>query len=194
MASERRICSKLVFYPEHSIASLHRNTIVLRSTIPFEAGFGLSLAAIATTLFEAIDPAEILIGSLLVATGFVIGVYAAFFLRGLLGRHLTNQREKRLTISEVFINDFSPDEWDPSHISPRPKTTELASQEEHVLRLLVANEGRMRQSALIGETGWSQAKVSRLLQEMETNGDISRIHIGRHNLVILGRFPPLTES
>lgn len=152
---------------------------------------GSTAGPVGTSFVEALDPIEVFVGLLLIATGFVAGIYATVYLRGLLGRHLT---EQRLSLSDAFIADFAAEEWDPSEIRPEPNASELASQEEHVIRLLIANEGRMRQSTLIAETGWSQAKVSRLLQEMEANGDVSRIHVGRHNLVVLGRFPPLADG
>lgn len=150
----------------------------------------LTLGATGTTFAEAIDPTELLVGTMLVATGFVAGLLAEIYLRDFFEHHIARKREDRFHFSDVLIADFPSDKWDPSHVNPQPSTAELASREEHVIRLLIANDGRIRQSSLIAETGWSQAKVSRLLQDMEEKGDISRIHVGRHNLVVLGRFPP----
>lgn len=151
---------------------------------------GLFPRALAMQLFDIVDPMQLLMGFLLIVTGFVLGLCSVVYLSGI----LTGNPERRLSLTEALVTDFPSGDWDPSEISPQPNTAGLASQEEHVIRLLIANEGRIRQSSLIDETGWSQAKVSRLLQEMETKGDISRIHVGRHNLVVLGRFPPLSDQ
>lgn len=60
---------------------------------------------------------------------------------------------------------------------------ELLSDEERVEQLLEANGGRMKQAAIVEETGWSNAKVSQLLSEMNENDRIQKLRIGRENLI-----------
>lgn len=57
--------------------------------------------------------------------------------------------------------------------------------EEYVLRGLEASGGRLRQQDVIEYTGWSAATVSRTLSEMEADGLVVRIRLGRENVVCL---------
>ncbi|SNR34854.1 helix-turn-helix transcriptional regulator [Halorubrum vacuolatum] len=61
----------------------------------------------------------------------------------------------------------------------------LLSDEERVERLLDRNGGRMRQAAIVRETGWSDAKVSQLLSRMADEGRIEKLRLGRENLISL---------
>ncbi|WP_144798051.1 helix-turn-helix transcriptional regulator [Halorubrum depositum] len=68
----------------------------------------------------------------------------------------------------------------------RPPIDEsILTNEEVVCRLLDRNEGRMRQSEIIESTEWSKAKVSRVLSDLEEEGVVSRVRIGRENVVDL---------
>jgi len=60
---------------------------------------------------------------------------------------------------------------------------ELLSDEERVERLIEANGGRMKQAAIVQETGWSNAKVSQLLSAMDDDDRIDKLRIGRENLI-----------
>ena len=60
---------------------------------------------------------------------------------------------------------------------------ELLSDEERVERLIEQNGGRMKQAAIVQETGWSNAKVSQLLSAMDEDGRIDKLRIGRENLI-----------
>ncbi|WP_436908529.1 helix-turn-helix transcriptional regulator [Halosimplex marinum] len=60
---------------------------------------------------------------------------------------------------------------------------ELLSDEERVEQLIEANGGRMKQAAIVQETGWSNAKVSQLLSAMDEEGRIDKLRIGRENLI-----------
>ncbi|WP_415379280.1 helix-turn-helix transcriptional regulator [Halosimplex sp. TS25] len=60
---------------------------------------------------------------------------------------------------------------------------ELLSDEERVERLIEHNGGRMKQAAIVQETGWSNAKVSQLLSAMDDDGRIDKLRIGRENLI-----------
>jgi hypothetical protein len=68
---------------------------------------------------------------------------------------------------------------------PGPAVTdaELLSDEERVMRLLDENGGRMKQVNIVDETDWSKSKVSMLLSEMEEAGQISKLRVGRENII-----------
>ncbi len=68
---------------------------------------------------------------------------------------------------------------------PSPTETELLSDEERVEQLLEGNGGRMKQAAIVSETGWSNAKVSQLLSAMADEGRVEKLRIGRENLISL---------
>ena len=73
-----------------------------------------------------------------------------------------------------------------------PEVTEeaLRSDEEVVRSLLDGNGGRMRQSEIVAETGWSKSKVSMLLSEMAEADEISKLRVGRENIVSLDGHEP----
>ena len=62
---------------------------------------------------------------------------------------------------------------------------ELLSDSERVERLLERNDGRMKQAAIVDETGWSDAKVSQLLSSMADEGRVEKLRLGRENLISL---------
>ncbi|GAA0241086.1 helix-turn-helix transcriptional regulator [Haladaptatus pallidirubidus] len=65
------------------------------------------------------------------------------------------------------------------------QSTKVATDEDQVLSHLRENNGRLAQGKIIEKTGWSKSKVSRLLSKMEDNQQISKINIGRKNIVVL---------
>jgi len=60
---------------------------------------------------------------------------------------------------------------------------ELLSDEDRVLRLLEENGGRMKQVDIVEETEWSKSKVSMLLSDMAEEGEISKLRVGRENII-----------
>lgn len=66
----------------------------------------------------------------------------------------------------------------------------MLTNEEHIRHLLERNDGRMLQSDIVSEGEWSKATVSRVLSEMEDEGSVRRIDIGRGNLVTLPEDDP----
>jgi uncharacterized membrane protein len=60
---------------------------------------------------------------------------------------------------------------------------ELLSDEDRVLRLLDENGGRMKQVNIVENTEWSKSKVSMLLSDMEEEGSISKLRVGRENII-----------
>ena len=67
---------------------------------------------------------------------------------------------------------------------------ELLSDEDRVVRLLEDNGGRMKQVDIVEETDWSKSKVSMLLSEMEEEGEISKLRVGRENIISLSGHEP----
>jgi len=59
----------------------------------------------------------------------------------------------------------------------------LLSDEDRVLWLLDESGGRMKQVEIVEETDWSKSKVSMLLSDMEEDGDISKLRVGRENII-----------
>jgi len=78
---------------------------------------------------------------------------------------------------------------------PAVPDEELLSDEDRVMQLLEENGGRMKQVNIVEETGWSKSKVSMLLSEMEDGGDISKLRVGRENIISLkGQEPDAAGS
>ncbi len=57
--------------------------------------------------------------------------------------------------------------------------------EARVLALLDTSGGRVKQSRIVTETGWSKAKVSMLLSEMHDRDLITKLRLGRENVIYL---------
>lgn len=69
------------------------------------------------------------------------------------------------------------------------------SDEERVLALVEDSGGRMRQARIVASTDWSESKVSTLLSEMHDAGSVTKVRLGRENLVCLaGEEPELVGS
>ncbi|SNZ03085.1 hypothetical protein SAMN06269185_0187 [Natronoarchaeum philippinense] len=67
---------------------------------------------------------------------------------------------------------------------------ELLTDEDRVTALLEDNGGRMKQVNIVEETGWSKSKVSMLLSDMEEDGAISKLRVGRENIISLDGHEP----
>ena len=76
---------------------------------------------------------------------------------------------------------------EPESETAEPETTDepLLTDEQRVIQLLEENDGRMKQAAIVDETEWSKAKVSRLLSDMVDEGKIKKLSIGRENIIHL---------
>lgn len=61
----------------------------------------------------------------------------------------------------------------------------LLSDEGKVVRLLVANDGQLRQHRIADETDWSKSKVSRLCSQLDADGIIEKVSVGRENVITL---------
>ena len=79
--------------------------------------------------------------------------------------------------------------------STGPPSEEFVTDRERVQRLITENGGRMKQSQIVDSVDWSKAKVSRLLAELEEDGQITKLRLGRENLVCLpGNEPTASKS
>ncbi|ERH06575.1 MAG: hypothetical protein J07HN4v3_02198 [Halonotius sp. J07HN4] len=74
---------------------------------------------------------------------------------------------------------------EPVDTDPPEEDLSLLADDERVERLLERNGGRMRQAAIVEETNWSDAKVSQLLSSMADADQVSKLRIGRENLITL---------
>ena len=74
---------------------------------------------------------------------------------------------------------------EPVEPDPPEEDLSLLADDERVERLLERNGGRMRQAAIVEETNWSDAKVSQLLSSMADEDRVSKLRIGRENLITL---------
>ena len=73
---------------------------------------------------------------------------------------------------------------------PAVSDDELRSDEELVVELLEDHGGRMKQVDIVDGTEWSKSKVSMLLSDMEEDGLISKLRVGRENIVSLAGHEP----
>jgi len=72
---------------------------------------------------------------------------------------------------------------------------ELLSDEDRIVAMLEETGGRMKQSEIVESTEWSKSKVSVLLSEMEDEGTVSKLRVGRENVVSLdGHEPEAAKS
>jgi len=83
----------------------------------------------------------------------------------------------------------------PSDYGVTASDTRSQSDEERVLTLVKDSGGRMRQARIVASTDWSESKVSTLLSEMHDAGSVTKLRLGRENLICLdGEEPELVGS
>ena len=94
--------------------------------------------------------------------------------------------------SDRSISDQSPSVTENISPSETVQVTEeeLLSDEDRVVALIRENGGRMKQVKIVEETGWSKSKVSMLLSDMEEDDTISKLRVGRENIISLQGFEP----
>jgi len=73
---------------------------------------------------------------------------------------------------------------------PSPEAEEFLDDSDRVVRLLEENGGRMKQVDIVERTEWSKSKVSMLLSDMEDDGEISKLRVGRENIISLAGEEP----
>lgn len=98
-----------------------------------------------------------------------------------------------------WFSDSTPDTRDPPQreaddgtppVSPAQSEVEVRPRSVQIIELLEANGGLMKQSAIVAETEWSDATVSRTVSELEAEGKIRKIRTGRENVITLPRAQP----
>jgi len=120
-------------------------------------------------------------------------VVTTLVLNSLLGLLVFAHRFAPSVIVQYIRPDSRRDD-EPGLSEPDDSPDELLDDDDVVTRLLTDNDGRLRQSEIVASTDWSKAKVSRLLGEMESDGDIVKIRLGRQNLICLeGHEPELSK-
>ena len=108
----------------------------------------------------------------------------------LLRRRDTEQAAPTTTPTDSETTAATPEPADPEtppadEPVESPEDLSLLADDERVLRLLEDNGGRMRQADIVSETDWSDAKVSQLLSSMADDDRITKLRIGRENLISL---------
>ncbi len=101
------------------------------------------------------------------------------------------------TDPETPTAQTEPEPTEPAQPAEPAEPTEdlsLLADDERVVRLLEANGGRMRQAQIVSETNWSDAKVSQLLSSMADDDQITKLRIGRENLISLPNVDALDGS
>ncbi|QLK26700.1 hypothetical protein HYG81_03520 [Natrinema zhouii] len=86
---------------------------------------------------------------------------------------------------------------EPTSLSSGPEASheEFVTDRDRVRQLLQENGGRMKQSNIVDSVDWSKAKVSRLLADLEEDEQITKLRLGRENLVCLpGHEPTASKS
>jgi len=128
-------------------------------------------------------PSWELLGAAVVVAAAIIG--GAFLLRR---READTKSGATAATSDDESTPAEPATPEPS-AEPEPEAPaedlSLLADDERVLRLLEQNGGRMRQAEIVSETKWSDAKVSQLLSSMADDGQITKLRIGRENLISL---------
>ena len=72
---------------------------------------------------------------------------------------------------------------------------EVLTDRERVHQLVERNGGRMKQTDIVDSVEWSKAKFSRLLADLESDDEITKLRLGRENLICLpGSEPPASRS
>jgi hypothetical protein len=150
------------------------------------SGPGSAVVVVVLTLGLVLTAAT---GGFCWATGRVPGRRALGALLGRLravGGRLASRRRDDPTAGAV--DDGSGERPDPVADSGPPGERgdlppDLLSNEQRVLRLLDEHDRRIRQSKIVEKTGWSKAKVSRVLSKMEADDEIVKIDVGRENVV-----------
>jgi uncharacterized membrane protein len=86
-------------------------------------------------------------------------------------------------------------EKDTASSAPTITEEDLLSDNDRVLLLLQDNDGRMRQANIVHQTDWSKSKVSMVLSEMDDEDLITKLRIGRENIIsIAGDEPEAARS
>ena len=75
-------------------------------------------------------------------------------------------------------------------VTADPERPALDEDEARVLAMLDGNNGQMRQSAVVEGTDWSKSKVSIVLSEMSDRDLVTKLPVGRQNVIFLAGEEP----
>lgn len=105
-------------------------------------------------------------------------------------------RRGMITISRPFKrHDPAIEQSRPREEVPAISEADLMTDEDRILSLLRDNDGQMKQVKIVEQTGWSKSKVSMLLSEMDEEEIISKIRVGRENIIsLVGDEPDAARS
>lgn len=76
----------------------------------------------------------------------------------------------------------------------RDEPASVLSDRDRILLLIERHDGRMRQQEIVAQVEWSKAKVSRLLSELEEEGTLRKLRLGRENLICLESHDPFDRG
>lgn len=98
--------------------------------------------------------------------------------------------------AETSETEATPTDETPSAESDVDELPEEAmlTDEDRITELLTRYGGRMKQADVTEETDWSKSTVSRKLSKMEEKGLVTRVQVGRGNLVFLSGYEPETAK
>ena len=111
-------------------------------------------------------PIALIAGLLALVSGFAGGLY--------LGR-----KKGFVGVSEEEEND------DFEEGGTSGTSDDLLTDEDRVIGILEEEGGKMKQAEIVERTDWSKSKVSMLLSNMEDEGKISKLRLGRENVIEL---------
>lgn len=160
---------------------------IRKGTDPLKPNVNSSPGFIDRTL-DAIDRNLRAIGWTRIGLFFVIGI--SLILTGVFVYWWGSDQ----TISSLFNRSIPNARADQEQIaseapSENPDPSVL-TKEERIIQLLNEQGGRMRQSNIVEEGDWSKSTVSRIISEMESDGDLIKIDVGQENLITLPGFEP----
>ncbi len=134
----------------------------------------VSSGATGLSTAQAIVPLQLQWGPHLAALG---GIAALAVLAGILA--LRNRLDQPRSLSATATT---------------AEQTEFLTDRERVRQLINENGGRMKQSEIVDAVDWSKAKVSRLLADLEEDGVVTKLRLGRENLVCLSGHEPTASK
>ncbi|WP_265107849.1 helix-turn-helix transcriptional regulator [Halosolutus halophilus] len=143
-------------------------------TLPSIA-FASSIVAEAAGPAQSVAPLQLQWGPHLAA---LAGIVALAVLGGVLA--LRNRLEEANSLAKTGDDGASTDEF--------------LTDRERVRQLITENGGRMKQSEIVNAVDWSKAKVSRLLADLEEDGQVTKLRLGRENLVCLSGHEPTASK
>jgi uncharacterized membrane protein len=76
----------------------------------------------------------------------------------------------------------------------RDEPASVLSDRDRIVLLVDRNGGRMRQQEIVAQVEWSKAKVSRLLSDLEEEGVLRKLRLGRENLICLESHGPFERE